>query len=270
MTVTRAQRIQTLGILLGAAYFPVIAWMLERWRAPDAYYSHGFLIPCISAFIVWRKRYRLRKLILKPDERGWLFLAAGLAVYCISASAKIYFTSAFSLIAAITGIILLFLGREFFILLMFPVTFLVFMVPLPLVAVSYLSFNLKIMATQIAAAFLHELGIHALLEGSVIKTAHTYLIVEDPCSGLRSLVALVAMGALTAHFSKLSRVGKIIVFVSSIPIAVVSNALRITTLALLSEAYGAAVLTGAVHFIMAVVVFIIALVGLTTVIKLLE
>jgi exosortase len=245
-------------------------WMIERWSRRDTYYSHGFLVPFISLFIVWLKRDRLSKIKPKPTNLGWLFFASGILIHTVSAIWEVYFTSGFSLILTISGLVLLFLGKEFLRELMFPISFLLFMIPLPEVAIANISFRLKIFAAQISTFLVNKLGIPAIREGSIIRTAHSYLVVEDPCSGIRSLIALIALGALMAYFSNISKVKKAILFVSSIPIAVGTNVIRITTLCLVSEMYGPKLATGWFHDTMGVVVFVIAFLALSLVAKLLE
>ena len=104
----------------------------------------------------------------------------------------------------------------------------------------------------------------------MIKTLHSQVMVEDPCSGIRSLISLIALGALMAYFSDLSRKRKIALFISSVPIAVSTNIIRIVALTLASEMYGDKFATGTFHNIMGVLVFIFAFAGLALVAKLLE
>jgi exosortase len=259
-----------LVVLVLVTYIPTFIWMVDRWTVADTYYSHGFLIPLISAFIVWLKRKELVKLKTQPIHLGWLFFGTGIAIHTLSALLQVYFTSGFSLILVIFGLVLLFLGKEFLRKLLFPILFLVFMIPLPMVAIANLSFRLKLFASQIATFIVNRLGVQAVREGSVIKTLHSYLVVEDPCSGIRSLIALIALGTLMAYFSRLSRNKKIILFLSSIPIAIFTNVIRIVVLTLVSEVYGSKVATGRFHDVMGILVFVFAFLGLTLVSKLLE
>ncbi|MFA6217013.1 MAG: exosortase/archaeosortase family protein [Candidatus Omnitrophota bacterium] len=259
-----------LAVLTLVTYIPTFIWMVQRWSAADTYYSHGFLIPLISCFIVWRKREILCKLLKESSGWGWLFFIVGVVIHSISALWQVSFSSGFSLILVLIGLILLFYGKDFLKHLMFPVLFLVFMIPLPMVAIANLSFRLKIFASQIATIIVNKLGILAIREGSVIKTAHSYVVVEDPCSGIRSLIALIALGVLMAYLSNVSRTKKMILFLSSIPIALCANIIRITVLALISEIYGSAVATGKVHDVMGVLVFVFAFAGLAMVRKILE
>ncbi len=263
-------KLSVLAILTIIAYIPSFIWMINRWSVADTYYSHGFLVPLISAFLVWQKREKLAKLKISPSNSGWLLLGPSVLIYVISVLLRINFSAALSLIPVLIGIVLLFLGKEFLKELLFPLLFLLFMIPLPSVAIVNLSFKLKIFAAQVSTFIINRVGVPAIRDGSVIKTMHSYLVVEDPCSGIRSLIALIALGALMAHFSDISKVKKAILFLSSIPIAIGTNVIRIVALSLASEIYGAKFATGWFHDTMGVLIFVFAFVGLALVGKVLE
>lgn len=260
----------TLAVLTLIVYIPTFIWMVERWTTAETYYSHGFLIPLLSLFIVWRKRHALGELKVKSSNMGWLFLISGILVHAVSALWQVYFSSGFSLILVIIGLILLFLGKDYLKQLMFPILFLFFMIPFPMVAIANISFRLKIFASQVATMIINTVGIPTLREGSVIKTAHSYVVVEDPCSGIRSLIALIALGILMAYFSDISRVKKIVLFLSSIPVAIFANVIRITVVVIASEMYGPKFATGIFHDVMGALVFVFAFLGLALVKKILE
>lgn len=267
---TDSLKLSAIGIFTMTAYIPTFIWMYERWTTTDTYYSHGFLVPFVSAFIIWLKRSELKKLTPHPSSKGWLFFLAGILLHTLSVLFKVSFSSGFALMLILPGIILLTLGNDYFCALSFPVFFLAFMIPLPEVAIVNLSFRLKIFAAQISAFIINAIGVHATREGSIIKTAHAQLMVEDPCSGIRSLIALIALGALMAYFSNLSKFKKVILFISSIPIAIATNIIRIVALSLASEIYGEKSATGIFHDTMGILVFVFAFLGLLLVNKLLE
>ncbi|RJO65794.1 MAG: exosortase/archaeosortase family protein, partial [Candidatus Omnitrophota bacterium] len=201
-----------IALILIIAYIPTFKWMSDRWNARDTYYSHGILVPFISFFIIWTKRHLLQSLKLNPSGLGWLFFIPAILIHALSISFKVSFSSGFSLIFVLIGLILLSFGKEFLRQLLFPVLFLAFMIPLPEVAIVNLSFRLKIFAAQVSTFIINKVGVPAVREGSIIRTAHAQLMVEDPCSGIRSLIALIALGALMAYFSNLSKVKKTILF----------------------------------------------------------
>ena len=263
-------KLSVLGFLTIISYVPTFIWMVDRWTEHDTYYSHGFLVPLISIFIIWLKREKLSRIKIKPSAWGWLFFIGGILIHALSSLWRVYFSSGFSLIPVLIGLILLFLGKRFLKELAFPLFFLIFMIPLPLVAIANISFKLKIFAAAVSTFIVNKMGIPAIREGSVIKTMHSYLIVEDPCSGIRSLIALIALGALMAYFSDMSKVKKTILFASSAPIAIASNIIRIVALSLASEMYGPKLSTGLFHDTMGILVFVFAFSGLSLVAKLLE
>lgn len=256
--------------LIIIAYIPAFAWMIDRWSVKDSYYSHGFLVPFISAYIVWLRRSDLALLNIKPVPQGWIIFGGGILLYLLSAVWRIYFSSGFSLLFVLAGLILLFWGRQHFKLLLFPLEFLAFMIPLPLVVVAGISFRLKVIASQISTALVNILGMPAVREGSVIKTLHAYVVVEDPCSGMRSLIALIALGALMAYFSPMTRAKKMILFLSSIPIAILTNVIRIVVVTMASEFYGSPFATGMFHDVMGILVFVFAFLGLMFVAGMIE
>ncbi|HOW42810.1 MAG TPA: exosortase/archaeosortase family protein [Candidatus Omnitrophota bacterium] len=263
-------KLAVLAILVAIIYIPTFIWMFNSWNVADSYYSHGPLVPLIAIFIFWLKRKQLKSLKIKPSHAGWLFLTPGIFIQLLSAVWRVNFTSGISLLLVIPGIVLLFLGPSVLRLLWFPIAFLTFMLPLPMVAIANISFKLKIFAAQMATWMVNAMGIPAIREGSVIKTHNAHLTVEDPCSGIRSLIALIALGALMAYFSRLSRPKKLILFAASLPIAVLANVIRIIVLTLVSEIYGMHLATGFFHDMMGYAVFALAFFGLAFVAKIME
>lgn len=263
-------KVLVLLLLTVITYIPTFFWMVDRWTRRDTYYSHGFLIPLVSIFIVWLKRERLKHIKITPSNLGWLFFISGILIHLVSTVWQVSFSSAFSLIFVLIGLVLILLGPEFLKEIGFAIGFLVFMIPLPLLVIANLSFRLKIFAAGISTWLVNFFGVRAIREGSIIKTAHSYIMVEDPCSGIRSLIALIALGALTAYFSHLPRLKKNILFLFSVPIAITTNVIRIVTLSLATEMYGEKFASGLFHDAMGILVFVFAFLGLMFVAKILE
>src|SRR3989338_8864754 len=110
--------------ILLIAYLPTINWMIERWNAEESYYSHGFLIPLISIFLVWQKKDKLAEAKISSDARGIWLIAAGLLAHIICGILKVGFISGFSLVLVIYGLVLFFFGKEIVRILNFPIFFL--------------------------------------------------------------------------------------------------------------------------------------------------
>jgi exosortase len=261
----------TVALLLLVTYIPTFIWMWDRWFARDSYYSHGILIPFVSAYLIWNQKEGIQRIIPSSSPWGLRVFLAGVVLHLISAIFHVYFTSGFSMIVMLIGLILHFLGKEILLKVLFPVLFLIFMIPLPMVLVANISFKLKVFAAQLATNILNNhLRIPCLQDGSTIRMQHTQVIVDDVCSGLRSLISLTALGAIFAYWINANLFKKSLVFLSTIPIAVVTNAMRIVLLSSVSEIWGAQYAVGLFHDLSGLVVFALAFVLLFAVVKLLE
>ena len=258
------------GIFVLLIYVPSFLWMWDRWFARDSYYSHGILIPFVTAFLIWQKRDVLKK--IKPETSPWglrLFFL-GIAIHLLSALFRVYFSSGFSLIIVLFGLTLHFYGFKALKEVLFPISFLAFMIPLPMLVITNLSFRLKIFATQIAVGALNNMGLFCVQHGSTIVMRHAYVVVEDACSGLRSLITLMALGSLFAYWMKSSFLKKAILFVSTIPVAVITNVGRIIFLSFVSEIWGTQRAMGPIHEASGIIIFLGAFCLLYVVQKVIE
>ncbi|HSV43792.1 MAG TPA: exosortase/archaeosortase family protein, partial [Candidatus Bathyarchaeia archaeon] len=242
-TLFKKHRDPLLAFLLClATYVPTFLWMKIRWFAKDSYYSHGVLIPFVVAYLIWDKREQLQGLLpyQATESRRWgiPLVLTGLVIHLISSILRVYFTSGFSFLLVLIGLVLHFYGQKTLKMLSFALFFLVFMLPLPEVVIVNISFRMKMFAAAMAAKVINQIGILAIREGSVIRMPHAYVVVDDVCSGLRSLISLAALGSLFAYFFKAPLWKKIILFVSTIPIAVITNMCRVVFLAFVSEIWG--------------------------------
>lgn len=255
-------KLHIIGILLCFVYWPTFIWLKNRFLSVESYYTHGFLVPFVVAFLVWQKRDELAKTPVVPMNIGLVILILSLLAHFAAFSFKIYFISGFSIISTLIGLILYLFGKEILFKLTFPIFFIVFMIPLPRVLIIHISFNMKLFVAQIAAYVVNAMGISALRAGSVIHLPNTSLTVGSPCSGLRSLISLTALGSIYAYLVNMSLPRKFILFLTSIPLALFSNAVRVVLLLLVAYVYGSDVATGKFHDYSGFLVFVIAFLGL--------
>ena len=259
-----------LGGLLSFAYFPTIVWMVDRWGAKDSYFGHGFLIPFVSLYLAWHKRGELSRIQMRPSFWGLGLLVVGLFIHLVSAILKVYFTSAFSILLSVAGLVLYLGGKKLLRALAFPILFLLFMVPFPLVVIGTTTVRLKLFAALCATKVLHLIGFLAVQKGSTIYLKNATLQVDDPCSGLRSLLSLVTLGVLFAYFKKTTFPKKTLFFFSSIPIAVLANVVRIVLLALIADIYGVEIALKFFHDVSGYLLFAVALAGLSFIGRILQ
>ncbi len=264
-------RTAVIALLFLIIYSPTISWMMDRWNAHDSYYSHGFLVPLVSLYVLWIKRAKLSRMKLEPAGWGVGLIVFGLIIHLLSAFFRVYFTSAFSMIPLIAGLVVYFCGVAIFRETLFAILFLVFMMPLPLVSIVGITFKMKIFAAQMANKVINAMGIRAILDGSVIKMRHTHVIVDDVCSGLRSLISLLALGTIIAYLSaKLTRTKKVVVFFVAGAMAILANIVRIVFMAVTSEVWGANFTEGPLHTLSGMLVFVVAFLGLIIVVREIE
>jgi exosortase len=255
-------KVAIIVILVAFIFWPTFGWLKDRYTEADTYYSHGFLIPWVSLFLIYRRRKELISTPQLNNVAGIFLVAFGLLVHLVALRWGVNFISGFSLIVVLFGLFLALWGVEATRKNTFPLSFLVFMIPLPKVAIISISFKLKIMAAQLSTNIINAFGIPALRQGSIVQLPNTALTIGDPCSGLRSLISLLALGALYAYLSKLNRIKKVILFLSAVPIAIIANIVRIVLLLLVAYVYGSEVATGKFHDFSGLLVFVIALIGL--------
>ena len=259
-----------LGTLVVWAYFPTFVWMWDRWVAKDSYYSHGMLVPFVSAYLIWQKRPELARMTLCPDRRGVRLIVFGVFVHVVSSLFRVYFSSAFSLLLVLPGIIMLLYGQKILREVIFPIFFLFFMFPLPIVVVVNISFQMKIFAAEIAQKCLQNMGFAAMRDGSILRMPHAHVVVEDVCSGLRSLISLAALGSIFAYWLKASLWRRVFLFFLTVPIAVITNVFRIVFLSAISEIWGPQAATGFIHDLSGFSVFALAFVLLYSVMRVIE
>ncbi len=247
--------------LLVAAFWWTGYWMGVRWEATGSYYSHGWLVPPVSLYLVWRKRRQLAAARKRPCAWGWLLLAPSLLAHVFGTACQVGFISGFAMLGTLAGVVLTLLGPEVFRILLFPIAFLAFMVPLPELLIELFSFRLKMWAARIAVGTGKMFGMVLAREGSFVHMPEGRLVVDDVCSGLKYLISLTAFGALYAYISSANRWGKALLFLLAVPVAFVANVLRVTIM--VAAAYVAGVETAEAwyfHDLFGFLLFIVAFV----------
>jgi len=250
--------ISIVSFLFVILYLPLFLALVQNW-IDDHDYSHGFFVPLISAYFVWKKKNILQSLSAEPNNVGLIILIGGLLLYSISLIGDIAFTARLSMLIVLAGIIIYLSGKTIFKELLFPWAFLIFMIPIPYVLITSIAFSMRLFASKWAALLIKLIGMPVMREGNIIHLSNTSLEVGDPCSGLRSLVSLLALGTIYAYVSQKSNIKRMILSLSTIPIAIIANIFRIAATALLAYVYGEKVAQGFLHEFSGIVVFIIAL-----------
>jgi exosortase len=240
-------------------YYHAIAKMGMDWAIDDNY-SHGFLIPVISGYLIWNKRAMLSRTPVRPASVGLLFLLVGLLLFVVGKIGAELFTMRFSILVVIWSLVVFLGGWGYGRALATPILYLIFMIPLPAIIWNKIAFPLKLFATKLAAVAISWLSVPVYREGNVLHLANTTLEVVDACSGLRSLTSLLAISAAFALITNHSRIRKWILFLSAVPIAVLVNIIRLTVTGFLAHHFGEQVAQGFLHEASGILVFVLAII----------
>lgn len=255
--------------LVVLVYHQTLVTLWRTWQT-NPNYSHGYLIPPVVAFLLWRERGRF----LEARERGSMFglVLIGIALlgHVVSMRAGVFMTQGYSLVLLLFGLSLFFYGGRATRTVWFPLSYLVLMLPMPPYLMNVIAFRLKVFAAGAGSGIAVRLGIPLVRSGMTIHIPAGSLRIADPCSGLRSLLALVALGALFAYLTRGKVWKRLVLFASAVPLAVFANVIRISVLCVVANVWGIGAALGFFHDFSGLLLFMIAFIGLVTVRKLLR
>jgi exosortase len=272
-------------ILIAAIIFlygSVLIKLGDQWWT-DENYSHGLLIPFIIAYILWTEWDRFLDKARPLISLGaiTIFIAL-LALWAGTAGAELYMQR-MSLVLILVGITLYFFGFNGLRIAIVPLILLILSIPIPAIIFNKIAFPLQLFASKCAVAAMRLFDIPVLRQGNVIElmplgAIHTKkLEVVEACSGIRSLMTLITLAVVFAYFTHPSNTDKdgsgglfssiksygfwrsSIIVLSAIPIAIFTNALRVSGTGVLSHYYGTEVADGFFHSFSGWVVYIVAL-----------
>lgn len=245
-----------LGIL-AMVYRSILRDLVQQWW-DDENYSHGFLVPLFSAFLIWQRRERLGSLTAVGNWLGLLVLLGGVGALLLGDLGGENFLMRSSLIIVLAGLILFHLGWSFFRALAFPLLFLFFAVPLPSTLFYAVAFPLQTLAARNAAWVLDLLGVPVLLDGNIINLSQISLGVTEACSGIRSLISLLAVAVAWGAVTLTGFWGPVLLVASAVPITVIANAGRVVATGFIGQWLGVEYARGFFHTFSGWVIFLLA------------
>lgn len=253
-----SMRCLILTVLFGAVFFPVFPGLVRSWfSSPDS--SHGLLVLPVAIYLVWSRRQQLADVEFSSSGWGLSLLVVSLLAYLLALVGGISFVARVMLVFSLMGLVLYLYGGGVFRTLLFPLAFLLFMVPVPVSVVSLVSLPLQSFATAISASLIRFCSIPVLREGNMLFFVQTQLEVAEACSGIRSIVAMVMLSSLFVYFSRHGRRVNVILLCSAIPIAMLANIMRISGTGVLAHFFGDQVARGFLHEFSGMAVFIFGL-----------
>jgi len=240
-------------------YALVIKNLIGQWWT-DGNYGHGFFVPLFSSYVLWHERERWMKTEIKPSNFGFVVMLGAVGLLLLGSLGAELFISRFSLLVLIAGMILFLAGWSTLRAVSFPLSYLLWMIPIPVIIYNQITFPLQLMASRVATDWLERVQVPVLRDGNVLVMSNYSLEVVEACSGIRSLMTLIALAVAYGYFAEPRRSVRYILALLMIPIAILTNAFRITGACMLAHRYGPTTAEGFLHEFSGWVVFVSALV----------
>lgn len=246
------------AVLFGIIFYPGLKEMLRVWDTREEY-SYGYLIPFITAFLIWQKKHILEQTEFTGSWIGVAVTVAGLGIFYLGSLSTITTLVQYALLIVIIGVALGIMGWRAFRPIFVPLLFLAFMIPLPSFFLNNLSAQLQLLSSQLGVGVARAFNVSVYLEGNVIDLGVYKLQVVDACSGLRYLFPLMSLAFICAYIFQGALWKRAIIFLSSIPITVLMNSFRIGVISVLVEYWGVSQAEGFLHYFEGWVVFMACL-----------
>jgi exosortase D (VPLPA-CTERM-specific) len=248
--------------LAAVAFHEALLELVKRWTTQEEY-SHGFLIPVVTAWLLWTRRDALLASIGRPAWTGTVLILLAMVIHVIGALSAIFILSQLAFIIALLGIVLAVGGFSLLRAAFFPIIFLIFAIPLPYFIDANLSLQLQLISSQLGVFFIRLFQIPVYLDGNVIDLGTYKLQVVEACSGLRYLFPLLSLSFLTAYLFHAPIWQRVLVLFSSIPITIAMNGFRIGMVGVTVDRWGPRMAEGALHFFEGWIIFIASALFLT-------
>lgn len=241
-------------VLWLVAFIPVYPRLVWTWLNHSDN-SHGLLVPFVSVYFIWQERAKFKEIKISHSNWGIIILIISMGFYLLSYAGGVAVVSRAMIVSSLIGLVLSALGKEVFGLLSFPLLYLFFMVPVPESILLLVAFPLQLFATKISTFIIQVFSIPAYREGNMLYFAQTHLEIAEACSGIRSIMSFGMLSFIFAYMMDKIWWKRIILVLSTIPLALFANIVRVTGTGILAHFYGSKVALGFLHEFSGLVVF---------------
>ena len=251
------------GLVLSLAvaiyiYSDTLSFLLDNWLYDDNY-SHGLFIPAISLFLIWNARRELWPHVGRGSWWGAIIVAAAGVLFVVGEAGTLHFLLHISFWMLLIGLTVCVVGVQGARTIAFPLLYLLTAIPLPGLLHQTLSGQLQLLSSSLGVGCLQFIGVMAYRDGNVIDLGPIQLQVVEACSGLRYLFPLVSLSLLCAYLYQERFWKRAVVFLSSVPIAILLNGFRIGAIGVLVDNLGPSAAEGFGHFFEGWIFFVASL-----------
>ncbi len=213
-------------LALAACYAPVLRGMVGQWWS-DEDMGHGFVVPAVVAWLVWRERARWQALPLRPAASGFILLAAAAALHFASGVGAGLFAGSLALLLSIAGAVICLAGYAHLRVWAFPLLLTLFMLPKLAIVYNQATLPLQLLASRLAAGMLTLSGVAVMRQGNILDVSGHEIAVAEACSGIRYLLPLAFATLVFARLADRRRWMGPLLLVFAVPAAIAANAARV-------------------------------------------
>ena len=248
-------------VMIGLLYGKMLVALVGVWWSNDDY-SHGLLVPFVLGYLVYQKWSYVKSLPFQQSLWGLVVVVGSQVVNVVGFLGAEFFLQRTSFVILLAGLVLYLWGWRHLWESVFALLLLLLAVPLPTLIFNAVALPLQFIASAWAEQFLRLADVPVLREGNILSLASINLSVAEACSGIRSLMSLITLGVMVAYFLPFRWWLRSLFILSTVPIAIIANALRVGGTGYLAHHYGEAVARGFFHSFSGWLVFVFAFVVL--------
>jgi exosortase D (VPLPA-CTERM-specific) len=232
--------------LLGIVFGGGLVNLYYRWYG-EQQYQHGFLIPVVSAFLLWQRRHLIARAGVAPSWLGWALVAVAMLCAILGELSALFLLVQLPIVLALWGLILAAGGKQMAKVTFVPILVLALAIPLPYFLDAILTWRLQLLSSELGVWFIRLAGVPVFLEGNVIDLGVYKLQVAEACSGLRYMFPLLSLSFIVAYMFRAPLWQRFTVFLSAIPITILMNSIRIGIAGVLVQHFGTEAAEGFIH-----------------------
>jgi exosortase len=258
--VGRYWRPALLIAVVAAVFEPTLAILGRQWWE-DPNYSHGLVLPFLCAYIIWRQKEELSSIPTKPTVWGAVIVIASLILLLLGSLGAELFLSRMAFWGTSVGLVLYFVGFPILRKLAFPIGLFLLAIPIPALIYNEIVFPLQLVASSFATFCLELVNVMPVLrEGNLLVLPGYTLEVVEACSGIRSLMSLVALAVAYGYFLEKRVWMRWLLVFFVFPLAIFSNGIRVFVTAILTHYWGLAAAEGFLHSFSGWAIFVVSMI----------
>jgi exosortase len=240
-----------------ALFAPVLGWLIHIWST-SVYDAHGALVPFIVGLMILSRRRELTETATVTAGAGLWLVALGAVLLLAALLMNLNLLGGVALVVTLAGMVWTLWGRAVAAKLAFPLGFLLLMLPLNYPLEIFAGFPLRVLSVKLTAALLRLVGFDVTVQGTLIATSQFQVAIESPCSGLKTLSALLMTGLVLAYFLHQGWRARLVLLLLISPVAIMANAIRNMAITLIGHYHGREAAMGVLHTFSGLVVFLLA------------